>query len=97
MNIDKENSGLLFAVDKKSDNSPDYRGQLNVDGVQYEIALWEKEFSKGGAGFTAKLSEPFEPKRTARSEKIVPKARPKGYGGGGASSARGEASVEDTY
>jgi hypothetical protein len=44
----RENSGTLFRNDK-GDNPkrPDYKGDMNVGGVLYEIVGWTKDGSKG--------------------------------------------------
>lgn len=49
---DDTNRGVLFnAKDKKtSDNSPDYRGQINIDGVDYWLSAWIKT-DKNGAKY----------------------------------------------
>jgi hypothetical protein len=59
MNYDNTNSGAIFKNDKKSDKHPDYSGKINVEGKEYEIALWVKD-GKNGKFFSAKLSEPFK-------------------------------------
>lgn len=61
MSYDNTNTGAIFKNDKKAENHPDYRGTINVDGVDKEIALWVKT-SKDGTKqfFSAKISEPFK-------------------------------------
>jgi hypothetical protein len=61
MSYDNTNTGAIFKNDKKADNHPDYKGKINVDGVDKEIALWVKT-SKDGTKqfFSAKISEPFK-------------------------------------
>lgn len=54
----KENTGAIFKNDKKADNHPDYKGKINVNGQDFEIALWVKD-GKNGKFFSAKISEPF--------------------------------------
>lgn len=49
--FDNNNSGVLFKnTDKKDkdDKKPDYRGNAEVDGVQYWVSAWIKEGKKGG-------------------------------------------------
>ena len=46
-NIDKENSGLVFFNDSDNDAAPQLSGQLNINGEQYRIAMWENEGDKG--------------------------------------------------
>lgn len=70
MSYDNTNTGAIFKNEKKADNHPDYRGTINVDGVDKEIALWVKT-SKDGTKqfFSAKISEPFK-KVDATSAKV---------------------------
>ena len=57
----KDNSVLIFKNDKKnSDTHPDWKGQININGKNYDIALWEKEGNKGKF-FSGKISEPYKP------------------------------------
>ena len=52
----KENSGSVFPnVKKTSDNQPDFKGQVNVGGKLFDIAIWNK-----GKFQSIKISEPFK-------------------------------------
>lgn len=43
MSYDNSNSGILKKNDKQgNDNRPDYRGSINVDGVDYWLSAWIK-------------------------------------------------------
>jgi uncharacterized protein (DUF736 family) len=56
----KPNTGAIFKNDKKtSQNQPDYRGKVNVNGKEMEIALWVKTSSAGNSYFSASFSEPY--------------------------------------
>jgi uncharacterized protein (DUF736 family) len=56
----KNNSGAIFKNDnKKSENHPDYKGKVNVNGKDMEVALWLKESAKGTKYFSASFSEPY--------------------------------------
>jgi uncharacterized protein (DUF736 family) len=55
----KTNTGAIFKNDKKQGNQPDYRGKVNVNGKEMEIALWLKESSKGTKYFSCSFSEPY--------------------------------------
>ena len=56
----KTNTGAIFKNDKKtSANQPDYRGKVNVNGKEMEIALWVKTSSAGNTYFSASFSEPY--------------------------------------
>ena len=69
MSYDNTNTGAIFKNDKKAENHPDYKGKINVDGVDKEIALWIKKSKDGTKEFlSAKISEPFvknEPQSTS--------------------------------
>ena len=55
----KINSGAIFKNDKKtSANQPDYKGKVNVNGKEMEVALWVKQ-GKNGSFFSAAFSEPY--------------------------------------
>jgi hypothetical protein len=44
----KEGYGGLFKeTEKKSEKGPDYKGNIMLGGVVYEIAGWKKEGGKG--------------------------------------------------
>lgn len=55
----KNNQGILFQNKKEKDSQPDFRGEVNVDGEIYQIALWKKK-SKNDNVY---LSVRVEPKR----------------------------------
>jgi uncharacterized protein (DUF736 family) len=62
----KLNTGAIFKNDKKtSDKHPDYRGKVNVNGKEMEIALWVKTSSNGNSYFSASFSEPYVAPQTA--------------------------------
>lgn len=55
----KTNTGAIFKNDKKtSEKHPDYRGKVNVNGKEMEVALWVKQ-GKNGSYFSASFSEPY--------------------------------------
>jgi len=55
----KDNAVLIFKNDKKNgETHPDYKGQINVNGQNFDIALWVKE-GKNGKFFSGKISEPY--------------------------------------
>lgn len=46
--FDDTDRGVLFKNDRKdSENHPDYRGSINVGGVDYWLSAWIKESAKG--------------------------------------------------
>ena len=58
----KPNTGSAFTNDYKEDgdNKPDYKGQVNVEGVLFDIAIWESETNDGKPYKYIKVSEPFK-------------------------------------
>jgi len=70
----KPNTGAIFKNNKKEkETHPDYRGTINVDGVEKEIALWVRTSQKGMQYFSAAISEPYvaeekhEPKKEVKN------------------------------
>jgi hypothetical protein len=55
----KKNTGAIFKNDKKQGNQPDYRGKGNFNGLEFDMALWLKESSKGTKYFSCSFSEPY--------------------------------------
>jgi uncharacterized protein (DUF736 family) len=56
----RNNTGAIFKNDnKKSENHPDYKGKVNVNGKDMEVALWLKTSAKGVKFMSASFSEPF--------------------------------------
>ena len=59
-NYDNTNKGVLFTNDQKgNDKAPNYKGKLNVNGKEYEIAGWVRQ-GKNGSFLSLSLSEPFQ-------------------------------------
>jgi uncharacterized protein (DUF736 family) len=55
----KINTGAIFKnTNKKAENHPDYKGKVNVNGKEMEVALWVKQ-GKNGSYFSASFSEPY--------------------------------------
>ena len=49
MSYDNTNSGMLSRNDRKEkDTHPDFKGAINVDGVDYWLSAWVKEGKPGG-------------------------------------------------
>ena len=56
----RNNTGAIFKNDnKKADNHPDYKGKVNVNGKEMEVALWLKTSAKGVKFFSVSFSEPY--------------------------------------
>jgi hypothetical protein len=49
MTYDNTNSGMLARNDKKeTEKHPDFKGSINVDGVEYWLSAWVREGKEGG-------------------------------------------------
>ena len=56
----KTNTGAIFKNDKKTkETHPDQKGKGNFKGVEFDIACWMKESSKGTKYFSCSFSEPY--------------------------------------
>ena len=61
---DNTNRGAIFKNEhKKTENHPDYRGTINVDGVDKEISLWVQTSKAGKKFFSASIQEPYKPEQ----------------------------------
>lgn len=59
MSYDNTDSGVLFQNDKEgNEKRPDYKGTINVNGTDYELAGWKRVSQKSGKPFLSlKVSE----------------------------------------
>ncbi len=63
------NTGAIFKNDnKKADNHPDYKGKVNVNGKEMDVALWLKTSAKGIKFMSASFSEPYVSERALVSD-----------------------------
>lgn len=61
---DNTNRGVLFKNDRKeSDKHPDYKGNVNVNGVEFWLSAWIKESTKGK--FMSLSVQPKDAQQTA--------------------------------
>jgi len=76
MQYDNTNRGALFKNDdKQSDNHPDYKGSINVNGVDMWVSGWLKTSEKTGNKFmslSVKAKEQQAPARQAAPAKQAP-------------------------
>lgn len=64
----KENTGAIFKNDKKAENHPDWKGKINVNGKEMEIALWQRTSQNGVNYYSAKVSEPYNKEQNGSSD-----------------------------
>ena len=63
--FDNVNKGVLFKnIDKKKENSPDYSGKCNLNGIDYKIASWLNTSKKGQQYLSLKFQIADEEKET---------------------------------
>lgn len=67
----KDGSGALFKNQKQKESQPDYRGNLRIAGVDYEVAGWIKKSAKG----TTYMSLNAQLPREKQERKEAPPAR----------------------
>lgn len=79
---DNTNSGAIFKNDRKEkDTHPDYKGSLNVEGVEYWVSSWIKSGQKGKFMSIA-LTQKDAQKPPAASPKPMQPANRQPAGGG---------------
>jgi hypothetical protein len=67
---DNTNTFALFKNDKEGvEKRPDYKGNLNVDGVEYWVSAWIRTASKTGNKFLSGQIKPKEDKPAADKPK----------------------------
>ena len=68
---DNTNRGAIFKNDKKtSENHPDYKGSINVEGVEYWQSLWLKKDKNGKTFMSQSIT------RKEEAQKPAPKGKP---------------------
>lgn len=68
-NYDNNNSGVLFKNDRKeSERHPDFKGNAEVNGVEYWVSGWKKQ-GKSGNTF---ISLSFQPKEARPADDDLP-------------------------
>lgn len=69
---DNTNRGALFKnEDKTKDSQPDYRGPINVQGVDLELAAWLKDSKSGKKYMQLKIGPKWEPKQQKQKDYIA--------------------------
>ena len=61
MQYDNTNSGVLFKNESENEKAPNYKGKINVDGKEYELAAWIRD-GKKGKFMSLKVQEPRQKK-----------------------------------
>lgn len=73
MTYDNTNRGAMFKNEtKKSNNSPDYSGSLNVDGEEFFLDGWIKESGPNSRNPGSKFLSVSVKKKSASSRPVTP-------------------------
>lgn len=67
---DNSNRGAIWKnADKQEDKHPDFKGSLNVDGVEYWVSAWKRK--EGASEKAPALSFSVKPKEAKRDHPAV--------------------------
>lgn len=71
MAYDNTNRGVLFPNDKKgNDKAPDFKGTININGEEKQLAAWKKTSEKGNL-LSLTVSEPYRKDGETSSQKEI--------------------------
>ena len=59
---DNTNTGAAFYKDNANPKAPKWSGPLNVNGVDYEVSIWEKTSKAGKDFLSLKVAAPYKKK-----------------------------------
>jgi hypothetical protein len=68
---DNTNSGVLFKNESENDKAPAYKGKINIEGKDYELAAWVRE-GKNGKFMSLKVQEPRKKQEQAEIPDDLP-------------------------
>lgn len=69
----KDGDVSLFANDKGgNDKRPDYKGTALIDGVEYEVALWNRVSQKGTSFLSGSIKKAGDKKEQPKKEETKP-------------------------
>ena len=71
MDYDNTNTGTMFKNESDNEKAPQYKGKINVNGKEYELAAWVREAKSGkGKFFSLKVQEPYKKEPNSVSKKV---------------------------
>ena len=77
MVYDNTNRGAIWKNDdKREDKHPDFKGSINVGGVEYWVSAWKRK--EGAAAKAPALSFSVKPKDEQPQQSISERATPRG-------------------
>ena len=76
--MQRDNSGVLFRSDKiENERSPQYKGNITVDGKDYWISAWVKEGKSGKfMGLAVSPKEEYQPKQAPKKASFDDESMP---------------------
>jgi uncharacterized protein (DUF736 family) len=60
MEFDNTNTGTLFKNETDNEKAPTYKGKINVNGQEWDLAAWIKTSKSGKKFMSLKVQEPFK-------------------------------------
>jgi len=57
MEYDNTNTGILFKNESDNEKAPNYKGKINVNGNEMQIAGWVRTSKSGNKFLSLKISE----------------------------------------
>lgn len=71
MTYDNRNRGAIWKNDdRREDNHPDFKGSINVEGVEYWVSAWRRK--EGAAAKAPALSFSIKPKDEQKPQRQAP-------------------------
>ena len=73
MDYDNTNTGVLFKNESDNEKAPNYKGKININGQELEIAAWVRQSKAGKKFLSLKVQEPRqkpEPKKAQSFEEL---------------------------
>ena len=64
----KENTGAIFKNENSTGNQPQWKGKIDINGKEMQIALWQRTSEKGVNYLSAKVSEPYNKEQNGSSD-----------------------------
>lgn len=73
MTYDNTNTGVLFKNDKKtSDKAPEYKGKINIGGVEYNLAGWVRKSQNTGDTFLSLKIDTYQQQAASAPIRVEP-------------------------
>lgn len=65
----KNNNGALFKNQKTKETQPDLKGNITIDGKEYQLSAWKRTSAKGVSYLSLQISDSkSEPKKENKTD-----------------------------